>query len=545
MRTLEQALYDHELIVLRVLGEWMDLDLASADKKSCVAALAEAFAGVNLKLEIQYLPPEEAAAFQALIDAGGRIPVAAYVREHGDIRMMGPGALEREEPWYDPTSPAEALWYRGFIYRNFQDTDDGMVEFFYIPEEFQAQFPQEKKPKKKKAAAKPKPVAKAVEPPRFETAPRDAVDDVTTLLCLAQETPLPLDCYDEVKDYLRQADSERFLLLLAVSIKANLLRETDLGFKPARPAAEWLKQDREQQLRSLATAWLKCRWNDLRHVPSIQCEGSGWSNDSEAARFTLKSYLPQSEDWARFDDLLKAVKDNAPDFQRPDGDYDSWYIKDVASGQFLRGFESWDKVEGALLHFMVSGPLFWLGMVDVGQEAFRLTESGLAWHKGTNKQDSSKPAPLVVNNNGVLEASNDTDRHTRFQASRVAVALPLENGGPYRYLLTPKSLARADEQGISGDRVTGFLQRAAGQALPVSIKRAIERWTQNGPEAKLQHAVVLRVKDADILEKLRANPKTRPYLGESLGDYAVLVKEGQWEEFRLATAQLGLFLDSF
>ena len=545
MRTLEQALYDHELIVLRVLGEWMDLDLAAADKKSCVAALAEAFAGVNLQLEIQYLPPEEAAAFQALIDAHGRIPVATFAREHGDVRMMGPGALEREEPWYDPTSPAEALWYRGFIYRSFQDTNDGMVEFYYIPEEFLAQFPQEVKPKQKKAAAKAKPVAKAVEPPRFETAPRDAVDDVTTLLCLAQASPLPLDCYDTVRPYLRQRDSERFLLLLALAIQANLLRETELGFKPARPAAEWLKHDREKQLRSLATAWIKCRWNDLRHVPGLECEGSGWSNDSDAARLTLKSYLPEGNDWVRFDGLLNVVKENDPDFQRPDGDYDSWYIKETESGKFLRGFENWDRVEGALLRFMINGPLFWLGMVDIGLEAFRLTASGIAWHRGTKSPNNVKAAPLVVHNNGILEASNDTDRHTRFQASRIAHALPLENDGPYRYLLTPKSLALADEQGISGDRVAGFLQRAAGQTLPASIKRAIERWTQNGPEAKLQHAVVLRVRDADILEKLRANPKTRSFLGESLGDYAVLVKEGQWEEFRLATAQLGLFLDSF
>lgn len=195
MPTLEQALYDHELIVLRVLGEWMDLDLLAADKKSCVAALAEAFAGVNLELETQYLPPEEAAAFQALLAAGGRLPVATFSRDHGEVRLMGPGALEREEPWYDPVSPAEALWYRGFIYRNFQETGDGMVEFFYLPDEFLAQFPA------KKAAPAPaavQPVTRVPEPVQYEAGLRDAVDDLTTLLCLAQNDPLPLACYDEV-----------------------------------------------------------------------------------------------------------------------------------------------------------------------------------------------------------------------------------------------------------------------------------------------------------------------------------------------------------
>ena len=32
MRTLEQALLDHELIVLRVIGEWLRLDLTGTDK---------------------------------------------------------------------------------------------------------------------------------------------------------------------------------------------------------------------------------------------------------------------------------------------------------------------------------------------------------------------------------------------------------------------------------------------------------------------------------------------------------------------------------
>ncbi|MCB0020279.1 MAG: hypothetical protein KDE09_20950, partial [Anaerolineales bacterium] len=379
MPTLEQALYDHELIVLRVLGEWMDLDLLAADKKSCVAALAEAFAGVNLELETQYLPPEEAAAFQALLAAGGRLPVATFSRDHGEVRLMGPGALEREEPWYDPVSPAEALWYRGFIYRNFQETGDGMVEFFYLPDEFLAQFPA------KKAAPAPaavQPVTRVPEPVQYEAGLRDAVDDLTTLLCLAQNDPLPLACYDEVAPYLRRSDRDRFTLLLAIALDGHLLRETELGLRPARPAADWLKYNRDRQLFQLGRNWEVCRFNELRHTPGLQCEGSGWANDPRLARQTLKEYLPQHGDWVPLAELITAIKKNQPDFQRPDGDYDSWYIKELESGAFLRGFAHWDKVEGRLLEFLLRGPLHWLGLIDIGPEAFRLTAAGLAWQQG-------------------------------------------------------------------------------------------------------------------------------------------------------------------
>lgn len=91
--------------------------------------------------ELLYLSPEEGAALRDLIQAGGQMPVATYSRAHGEVRLMGPGRLEREEPWFDPVSPAESLWYRGFLYRGFDETAEGLIEFYYLPDEMLAQFP--------------------------------------------------------------------------------------------------------------------------------------------------------------------------------------------------------------------------------------------------------------------------------------------------------------------------------------------------------------------------------------------------------------------
>ena len=40
-----------------------------------------------------------------------------------------------------PESPAEGLWYRGFLYRGFDSADDEPVEYFYLPDELLAQLP--------------------------------------------------------------------------------------------------------------------------------------------------------------------------------------------------------------------------------------------------------------------------------------------------------------------------------------------------------------------------------------------------------------------
>ena len=72
MRSLEQALYDHELLTLRVIGEWWELDLTGMDKRGAVEALAVALAKVDLQQEMIFLPPEEVAAINDLVAQGGR-----------------------------------------------------------------------------------------------------------------------------------------------------------------------------------------------------------------------------------------------------------------------------------------------------------------------------------------------------------------------------------------------------------------------------------------------------------------------------------------
>ena len=86
-------------------------------------------------------------------------------------------------------------------------------------------------------------------------------------------------------------------------------------------------------------------------------------------------------------------------------------------------------------------------------------------------------------------------------------------------------------------------ETASGRPLPVGVKRAIVRWDENGIEGRLETVAVLRVRDADIMQTLRTNPKTRDYIGESLGDLAATVKLENRDTLHAAVVQLGLLLD--
>lgn len=543
MRTLESALSEHELIILRVIGEWWELDLAGADKTACVKALAETLSQVDLEQELQFLPAEEAEAMRALAAAGGRMPVGTFSREHGDVRQMGPGRLEREEPWFAPASPAEALWYRGFLYRGFDEGEDNgqLVEYYFLPRELYDQFPETETVREKQSSYGA--LSPATPPEAFEAARATAVDDVTTLLAFAQRDGLQEGSRERLAPFLFDAHADRYDLLVTLAEEADLLRETGGALRPARPAVAWLEQSREEQLRALAEAWSGSAWNDLCRTPGLQCEGSGWSNDPIAARSALLDVLPRDENWFRFEDLAATVKEGDPDFQRPEGNYDTWYIRDEETDAYLKGFESWEQVEGRLLRYLIEGPLAWLGMADVGEGRFRLTERAVGWLEDRPPQGAGVRVPLVVQADGLVLVPHNGGRYQRFQVARVAEPRPLEPGQPYRYDLTPQSLARAREEGIAPERVLSFLEDAGGRPIPPGVRRAVERWAEHGVEGRLQPVVVLRVREAEILDTLQNNAKTRPFIGERLGPLAAVLRSQDWEAFRRATAQLGLLLD--
>ncbi|MFO7538444.1 MAG: helicase-associated domain-containing protein [Chloroflexota bacterium] len=555
MRSLEKALHEHELIVLRVIGEWWEMDLTGQDKTACVAALTERLQQVDMSAELLYLPPEEAQALRDLAAADGRLPVAKFSRRYGEVRLMGPGRLEREEPWYDPENVAEALWYRGFLYRGFDDTADEIIEFYYVPTDLLALFPAAET-----TATEPLVLADRAEPAahssltpantpvHYQTAVTDAVDDITTMLALAQVGRLRPQ---HLENLLLNADTDRRSLLLTLCEEMGLVKRQEERLRPTRAAVSWLRQSREAQLRALADAWSSSGWNDLCHTPGLACEGENWRNDPLLARSALLEILPRRADWYSLAGLTDLIRSETPDFQRPDGNYDTWYIRDKASDNYISGFENWALVEGRLLRFLLSGPMRWLGLVEIATDdnnpadlLFRLTTRALDWLSQQPVPTEEVKVPLVVQPDGLLLVPYNADRYQRFQTARITEPEPVTAGQPFPYRLTPQSLAYARQQGIEPDRVLDFLAQVSGRPVPAGVKRAIVRWGEKGVEGRLETAVILRVRDEAILDTLRQNPKTRDYIGESLGPLAAVVRPHDWPHLQQATAELGLFLEA-
>ncbi len=548
-KDLVSALDSHELIVLRIIGEWLDLNLTGELKRDCVRLLGQQMSQLDMNLELKLLPPEEAAALTELTNDRGRMSIAAFERLHGAVRQMGPGKMEREEPWLDPVSPAEALWYRGFIYRGFEEIkEDQIEEVYYVPEEFYTQIPPTEDAGQSSIQVLDPLDESTIQEHELIDDLVDMVDDMTTMISFAQIKPLHQDKINRFDSFFQQSNPQRLELLFTLAWEMGLFRATDAGAKPARKAVEWLKQGREQQLRHLANSWRGCSWNELYNTPGLQFEGSGWTNDSVAARNAIIAALPDNFHWYDSAAFVTYIKENNPDFQRPGGNYNTWYIREHESGEYLRGFESWDGVEGRLLRFVIKGPLYWLGLIRLRQSddstniSFQLTSRGLDWLKGRPVKRDDITVPIVVGNDATLFVPTNANQYNRFQIARIADLVSAKPNKPYEYWLTPNSLATAQEQGIDPSRLLEFLKDASGRPIPAGTKRAIERWVERGFEARIERVFILKVREESILEKLRENPKTRPFIA-TLGDLAAVIKPDDWQKFRQAAAGLGLLID--
>src|SRR5262249_45736678 len=190
----------------------------------------------------------------------------------------------------------------------------------------------------------------------------------------------------------------------------------------------------------------------------------------------LLAQVPPGQWWS-LESFVSAVKERQPDFQRPAGDYDSWYIRDAGSGAFLRGFENWDRVDGALVRWLLEQPLASLGLVEVAgsapagerpsARAFRLTPYGAALLGLGGRPERGEPSSLDVAAGGLVralagEGPTPANAYDRFQLARISDWLPpepaAENGLAYPYRLSPTSLARGARKGISAARMVTFLE---------------------------------------------------------------------------------------
>lgn len=508
------------------------------------------------------------AAMQLLVSsARQRMKTGQFERFYGKVRKLGRAQIEKEQPYLQGQSIAETLYYRGFIGEAYDKVADNLVGFYYVPPDLAAALPLHKTSYEQINAPD------APDAPYFErerdraplatiesaqeiiSADTSIIDDMTTFLAHLQihqveleAGALPKGDVEALLPQLLHDSGIRLDFLLALGTSAGLIALEDGRASPRRKEVRtFLSASRAQQIRLLAQSWLESQsYRELWHVPRLFPDDTGWSYDAAGARdtvMTLFAELLPEQGWVSRSDLIDAIKNIEPDFQRPHGDYESWYIRNSA-GEFLTGFDSWHAVEGSLLEFYLVGPMYWLGLVDIGEDTARLTAYGRAFLEIQAWPEPPEQAQTIeITQDGALLASRRVNRFERFQLARFARWE--QPGDPYVYRLDADSIQRAADRGIKIQHIQAFLARQLqDKAIPIPILRLLRNWQAGAKTSvSIESHIVLRATDEEALDKIYASPALRRHLGARLGPMACVIRPDQWKDLRAKLGEMGVAFD--
>jgi len=542
MPDLYTSLTKHDLGHIRIVAELWGLELDSNESDTALKELCASLLDPDLLAEIlEALSSEAQTAIEMLTAKNGRIPWAEFTRRFGEIREMGPGKRDREKPHHNPASTAEILFYRALLARAFFNTASGAQEFAYIPDDLfkliHHEGHKEHKEDKKNdlasfadLAVRPEPLGRPASPGEKEhhlPANDYLLDDATTFLAAlrlridAPETQVPSQVIEQ--------------LLKAAKI---ILKS---GPKPEK-VKTFLEAPRDTALQMLTDAWLESEtFNELRQLPGLVLEGE-WKNQPSVTReflLNLLDSIPEGKWWS-LPAFIRDLKAKYPDFQRPAGDYDSWFIKRASDGEYLRGFAHWDQVDGALVKYFITGILYWLGQVELAapEEGMEPTAFRVISEKVKVRREDEK---IVARSNGQIAVPRFAPRTVRYQVARFC-EWDDEKQDEYRYTITPSSLKKAGEQGLKVEHLLVLLAKHTSGGIPPVLVKALKRWEANGTEARVQSQVVLRVSRPEILEELRKSKAAR-FLGEILGPTSIVIKDGAQSKVLAALTELGLLAE--
>ena len=540
MPELIHRLYGEDPGFWTIVAECWGVTLPAVERKQLLPTLRSALLNRPLFDEIiRSLPQDAQDALTQLKRHQGVMPWAVFSRQFGEVRSMGASKRDRSQPQRQPVSPVEVLWYRALIGKDYLSFDDAILECAYIPAEFLDWLPE---------PASPTPAAPGEKFPvdadtRIQLADDHILDQTCTLLA-----SLRLSQPDAIPDHSAWNPPLHESLVLMQALKLIDARQ----LPDADTAKPFLSASRSEALLQLAQGWLHSpAFNELFLVPTLEVDSQVKNKPVDARQQIIKMLerVPGNQWWS-IEGLIRAVYQQAPDFLRPDGNYDQWRIRSAQTGEPLQGFAQWYAVEGALIRYLLSGPLHWLGFVDLAltppvfsPSGFRLSGWFAALIAG-NPPDFGPQSddPIKLTSAGSIRMTTATPRYGRYMIARFCRWESSSTPGTYAYRLTPKSLQTARDQGLKVTHLLTLLRRYSLNKVPPSLVKALKHWDATGPEVAVAEVCILRVSRAEIMAELRQSSAAR-FLAEPLNPLSVIVPRKALDKVLAVLASMGYLAD--
>jgi len=464
----------------------------------------------RLRRRFKQLAEVERGALRALQAAGGSLPLYQFQKAYGKIRIYRPWREDGtpKYPWKKPQSVAEKLWYLGFI-----ELVKGKPDQVALPDEVATLLPP--LPHIEHVDASPLPAQRLGEGAgvRAEILCIDLAMLLGTLLYhdvrpmhgrwlppsalrIVNERLRCRENLDEVRSEL-QTERLRFLHYLAeaaglVAVQASIL-------KPAVRAWCWLDLPPDELWRSLLDALA----TDLKACDRL------WD------RYRFPPVDVQT--WHILIDHLQQLT--------PGGTYARESLISVMQ-PYLPTVDL-----NTLIPPLLEGPLTWLGLVNVQDEALTMLPK-------------SFPEPQ----NAALVQHDDTIWVTLPTLPRLrplVICCEWTEVKDNCLYIDAAVIRRALETGSDALQIGLVLAELTGEPLPSAVFEQIQSWTRTAHTLTLRQIALLTARDAEVLTKIRSDWRLRPLMGEPLSQHHITVPAGRVEDLRAKLERRGYLVTSY
>ncbi len=223
--------------------------------------------------------------------------------------------------------------------------------------------------------------------------------------------------------------------------------------------------------------------------------------------------------WYRFDSLLASLRNLDPNFLLPSrikgsSNGAAWWWEEGESGHQLDPTDesSWLLIHRAYLSALWTGPLRWMGLVDLAYDdehltAFRLTELGgyVLGHRPEPTAGAGEQAALTVGEDLIVTVR--ADRADAEVHDLLGHAAQLLDAGPrvIRYRITRDTACRAFQRGLTLDAVVAILRERSENGLPPSVEGTLEGWWRRyGTIRAYQSLTLISFADDTALKEMLA-----------------------------------------
>lgn len=193
--------------------------------------------------------------------------------------------------------------------------------------------------------------------------------------------------------------------------------------------------------------------------------------------------------------------------------------------------EGWNQVEHGFITNIVTGPLHWLGLVELGYRtgasanpiAFRLTDLGRwLFEDGPRPDYQTAGGRIIVQPNYHIVALDPVSEATLATLDQFAERLSAERAVEYR--LTQQSVYHGQRRGWDADEITSFLQHQTDMPLPENIRRTLHEWQSKHERIIVHpHVNLIHASDTDDMDALLTAPAVAASRPRRLGPTVALL----------------------